>query len=126
MPLEFGDDLHLAVAYECAVRLESVGDVIDHLKGEDLVAEFGVVGGVEPYVISDFAQRHDVVFDFYSVPAGKANGLKNAKDAVTDGERYVFLGDGRRDEVLAEKLRWGYHDFDGVARQEGWDVEREA
>lgn len=127
MTLEFGEDLYLAVAYECAIRLENAGDVIDRLKEEDLVAEFGVVGGVEPYVISDFGQRNDVVLDFYSVPAGKANGLKKVKGFDSeDEERYVFLGDGKRDEVLAEKLEWTYYDFGKIARQEGWDVEREA
>jgi len=127
MTLEFGDDLYLAVAYECAIRLENPGEVIDSVKEKNLIAEFGIVGGVEPYVITDFGQKHGVVIDFYSVPPGKSNGLKKAKGLdPADEERYVFLGGGKRDEVLAEKLGWEYYGFKEVAHKEGWDVEPEA
>jgi len=118
--MDLKGEVNLAVAYDGIVELDDPGFALSDL---DLrVDELGVVGNVKPYTVNDLGRRHDVNVDFYGVPPGKKNGLESGlADDPNHDPRYVFLGTGRRDEVLAEKLGWEYHDFYEVAEEEGWE-----
>lgn len=114
------ENVTLAVAYDGLMDLDDPGTALTDLWLR--VDEFGVVGNVKQYVVNDMGDRHNVGIDFYSTPPGKKNGLvRGMSNDPTHNPRYVFLGTGRRDEVLAEKLDWEYHDFYEIAEEEGWE-----
>ena len=115
-----GDDVNLAVAYDGVVEFDDTGFVLNDLKLR--VDEIGVVGNIEPHTATGLGRKHDVHVDFHSVPPGKKNGLTRGRSTNPDSEtRHVFLGTSRRDEVLAEKMGWEYHDICEVAEEEGWE-----
>jgi hypothetical protein len=114
------DDINLAVAYDGIVELEDPGHALNDLKLR--VDELGIVGNVKSHTANALGNKHDVHVDFHSVPPGKKNGLVRGRSTNPDSDtRHVFLGAGRRDEVLAEKMGWEYRDIFEVAEEEGWD-----
>ncbi|MCX2817898.1 hypothetical protein EGH25_00785 [Haladaptatus sp. F3-133] len=118
--MDLDGDVNLAVAYEGIADLEDTGFALNDLKLR--VDELGIVGNVESHVANDLGREHDVHVDFHSVPPGKKNGLIRGRSTDPDGDaRHVFLGTTKRDEVLAEKMGWEYHDISEVAEEEGWE-----
>lgn len=117
--IDLEEELIVAVAYDGLVQLDDIGGALESLRlhADDL----GVVGNVKQYVVNDMAHKHDVPIDFYATPPGKKNGLIRGRNNVLDANpRHIFLGTGRRDEVLAEKMDWEYIDFHDFAEEQGW------
>jgi len=118
--IDLDEDLIVAVAYDGLMELDDVGAALESLRlhADDL----GIVGNVKQYVVNDMGYKYDVPIDFYATPPGKKNGLVRGRKTVLDADpRHVFLGTGRRDEVLAEKMDWEYYDFYEVAEERGWE-----
>ncbi|MDZ7687613.1 MAG: hypothetical protein U5J64_02620 [Halobacteriales archaeon] len=118
--IDLDDELTVAVAYDGLVELDDVGTALESLR---LFAdELGVIGNVKQYVVNDMGHKHGLPIDFYATPPGKKNGLMRGRsDDMSADPRYIFLGTGRRDEVLAEKMDWEYYDFYEVAEERGWE-----
>lgn len=109
--MQVDGDTHLALRYRYVTEHGDTGDVLRYFKQRS--GELGVVSdGVEAYVINDLGRKHDVHIDFYSVGTVLEALERARKEDHPEGTRYVFAGDGRRDEVVAERAGWLYVDFD--------------
>lgn len=116
--MEVDGETHLAISYNCVNNHPDTGDFLSFWKSR--VCELGIVSdSVEAYVINDVGRKHDIHIDFYSVGT-KLEGLKRAKkEDHPDGTRYLFVGDSRRDRVVAEEAGWRYMDFEELLEIEG-------
>ncbi|XGI83283.1 hypothetical protein ACEU6E_08350 [Halorutilales archaeon Cl-col2-1] len=121
MSPEIDSDTHVGVSYEDLQRLEDEGEALRFLKSR--AEEIGVLSdSAETYVIKDLGRKHDVHIDFYSLP-GKLDCLQRSKKEDHPPEtEYVYIGSGKRDEVIADRAGWEYVELEDVAREFGWEL----
>ncbi|MFP4633101.1 MAG: hypothetical protein ACLFMT_06680 [Halobacteriales archaeon] len=95
---------------------DSVGDV------EAWAEYLGVASERPQHEVLGFCTKHDVHVDFFPGPrGGKLETLRRARTEMgIDADRYLYVGRGRRDEILADRAGWDYMDADEAAENVGW------
>jgi phosphoglycolate phosphatase-like HAD superfamily hydrolase len=113
----------VALSFEDVLeRLEEPTDAVESLQAW---AEYVGVASEKPtHVVNGFCAKRDIHIDFFPGPdAGKMRTLERARDEMgLDAERHIYVGDSKRDEVMAEKAGWEYMSLDEVQRNVGWKL----
>ncbi|MDY6780321.1 MAG: hypothetical protein SV760_07215, partial [Halobacteria archaeon] len=94
----------VALSFEGVLeRLENPAEAVETLRKW---AEYvGAPSGKEQHVVNGFCAKRDIHIDFFPGPdAGKLRTLERAENEMgLDADRHIYVGDTKRDEVIAEK-----------------------
>jgi phosphoglycolate phosphatase-like HAD superfamily hydrolase len=115
----------VALSFEVLERLEEPTDAVESLQAW---AEYVGVASEKPqHVVNGFCAKRDIHIDFFPGPdAGKMGTLERAREEMgLDADRHIYVGDSKRDEVMAEKTGWEYMSLDEVQRNVGWKLKDE-
>lgn len=115
----------VAVALSFEGVLERLKEPTDAVESLQAWAEYVGVASEKPtHVVNGFCAKRDIHIDFFPGPdAGKMRTLERARDEMgLDAERHIYVGDSKRDEVMAEKAGWEYMGLDEVQRNVGWKL----
>ena len=115
----------VAVALSFEDVLERLKEPTDAVESLQAWAEYVGVASEKPqHVINGFCAKRDIHIDFFPGPdAGKKRTLERAREEMgLDADRHIYVGDSKRDEVMAEKTGWEYMDLNEVQRNVGWKL----
>ncbi len=115
----------VALSFEGVVEeLENPAEAIERVR---LWAEYvGIPSDKPQHVVNGFCAKRDIHIDFFPSPdegEGKLSTLKRAMNEMNlDGDRHIYVGCSKRDEVIAEKAGWEYMDKEELINNVGWET----
>lgn len=118
-----GETTAVALSFEDVLtRLRKPKEVTDGIQG--WADYLGVASERPQHEVNGYCAKREIHIDFFPGPdAGKLRTLERAKDEMgLDASQHIYIGSGKRDEVLAEKAGWSYLDVEDAARDGGWEL----
>lgn len=118
----------VAVALSFEDVLQRLEDPVGSVESVQKWAEYvGVASEKQPHVVNGFCAKRDIHIDFFPGPdSGKMETLERARNEMgLDADKHIYVGDSKRDEVMAEKTGWEYMSLDEVRRNVGWKLKDE-
>lgn len=116
----------VAVALSFEGVLQRLEDPAEAVESTQKWAEYVGVASEKPqHVVNGFCAKRDIHIDFFPGPdSGKIRTLERARDEMgLNADRHIYVGDSKRDEVMAEKTGWEYMSLEEVRENVGWEVD---
>ncbi|MDY6765694.1 MAG: hypothetical protein SV377_08505 [Halobacteria archaeon] len=119
------DDIALAISFEVLKELQDPKGAVDSAKS--WAKYIGVVSDKPTYAVNSYCAKRDIHFDFFSDSNdSKLETLRRTKRRERfDAERYIFIGDTKRDEVIAQKGGWEYVGLQDISNRPEWKPSKE-
>lgn len=115
----------VAVALSFEDVLRRLEDPAEAVESTQKWAEYVGVASEKPqHAVNGFCAKRDIHIDFFPGPdSGKKRTLERAREEMgLNADRHIYVGDSRRDEVMAEKTGWEYMSLDEVRENVGWKL----
>jgi len=118
-------EVAVALSFEDVLtRLENPDEAMERLRKW---AEYVGVASEEPqHVVNGFCAKREIHIDFFPGPEDtRLETLERVRaDMGTEihADRYIYVGNSKRDEVVAEKADWDYMSLEDVQENVGWKV----
>lgn len=112
----------VALSFGVLRRLEDPAEAVESTQKW---AEYvGVASGKPQHAVNGFCAKRDIHIDFFPGPdSGKKRTLERAREEMgLNADRHIYVGDSRRDEVMAEKTGWEYMSLEEVRENVGWKL----